>query len=541
MSAAPVLRPGRLGTAGGSAARERRLRVAAVTIALAWAAVPMAVAVYHTLRHGGVLTGTDSPLPGADQLFYIDSIRQSGAHLLIADHFDLVIGRAVFLHPLYLLGGIVWRLGVPIQGAFWALSLLAAPALALGALALGRPCLQGRGERAVAVAVGMFYMSPLVPLLAWTGAVAGYQRFLLEVPAGESMPAWQLWGYPHSAVAVGLLALALAGAASIAAGAPPSARRLAWMAGAGALASWLHPWQGAIFIAVTGVLVVRSRSWALCRSLAVPVLAAVAPIAYEEILVHSDAAWHLDSVQNVAGHVPAWMLLVALAPLVIPALAGVRTLAPGPWRTVLVAWPVIAIVVYLFSTEFPYHALEGIAIPLAVLAVAGWRKVPRRGRLASTLGVLAALALALPGAGYEFTNLRDSQRTSAYSYWLAPSDHDALRYLEHLRPQGGVLARYEIGMAVPAFTGRRTWVGEFSWTPHFLPRVNEAEQLFQGRMGPGRAGRFVASVGARYALADCGARVDLPRLLGPLVASTARFGCASVSTLRVTRSTGNRH
>ena len=337
MSAAPVLRSGR-------PARTRRrldggaLWPAAVGVALVWAAVPMVVLVYHTLRHGGVLTGTDSPLPGADQLFYMDSIRQSGTHLLIADHFDLVLGRAVFLHPLYLLAGIVWRLGVPLQAAFWALSLLAAPALALGALALGRGCLHGRGERAAAVAVGVFYMSPLVPLLAWSGAVGAFQRFELETPAGESMPAWQLWGYPHSAVAVGLLALALAGAASIAAGAAASRRRLAWMAAAAALAAWLHPWQGAIFIAVAVVLAALSaRSWALGRALAVPVLAAVAPIAYEEILVHTDAAWRLDSVQNVAAHVPLWMLPGRARAARHPrpgrrARAGSGSLANGPRR-----------------------------------------------------------------------------------------------------------------------------------------------------------------------------------------------------------------
>ena len=87
-------------------------------------------------------------------------------------------------------------------------------------------------------------------------------------------------------------------------------------------------------------------------------------------------------------------------------------------------------------------------------------------------------------------------------------------------------------MAVPAFTGRRTWVGEFSWTPDFVQRVDEAEELFQGRMAPVEARRLVASVGARYALKDCGARADLSRLLGPLVVSSARFGCATVYALR---------
>ena len=78
------------------------------------------------------------------------------------------------------------------------------------------------------------------------------------------------------------------------------------------------------------VLVLGERSWALGKRLAVPVLAALAPIAYEEILVHSDAAWRLDSIQNVSGHVPAWMLLVALAP--ISATASVAAGATGSWQ-----------------------------------------------------------------------------------------------------------------------------------------------------------------------------------------------------------------
>jgi len=540
MSAAPVLRSGRLGMTGRRLGAERALTLSAVAAALVWAAVPIAVLAYHTLRHGGVLTGTNSPLPGADQLFYMDSIRQSGTHVLIADHFDLVLGRAVFLHPLYLLAGLAWRLGVPLQAAFWSLSLLAAPALALGALALGGRALMSRGERAAAVALGMFYMSPLVPLLAWTGAVGAGERFLLELPAGESMPAWQLWGYPHSGVAVGMLALSLAGVASIASGAGTSprargGRKLAWIAAAAALASWLHPWQGAIFIATVVVLVAVARSRSLCRRLVLPVLAAAAPIAYEEILVHTDAAWHLDSVQNVAPHVPAWMLLIALAPLAVPALAGLRALDPGPWRTVLVAWPVIAVLIYLLSNEFPYHALEGITIPLAVLAVAGWRRWPRRARL-RWLGAIAILAVVLPGAALEITTLHHSLRTAAAAYWMPSSDHDALTYLDRAHGGGGVLAPYAIGIAVPAFTGRRTWVGEFSWTPDFGVRVEEADAFFQGRTTPGQARSFVEAVGARYALADCGAQADLPRLLGPLVVATARFGCASVYTLRTKRS-----
>jgi hypothetical protein len=43
---------------------------------------------------------------------------------------------------------------------------------------------------------------------------------------------------------------------------------------------------------------------------------------------------------------------------------------------------------------------------------------------------------------------------------------------------------------------------------------------------------LVGTSGARVLVAGCATRADLPRLLGPLVARTRRFGCATVYELR---------
>ena len=39
---------------------------------------------------------------------------------------------------------------------------------------------------------------------------------------------------------------------------------------------------------------------------------------------------------------------------------------------------------------------------------------------------------------------------------------------------------------------------------------------------------FVLGTGARFVLADCDAQVDLTKVLGPVVRSVRRFGCAAV-------------
>jgi hypothetical protein len=76
-------------------------------------------------------------------------------------------------------------------------------------------------------------------------------------------------------------------------------------------------------------------------------------------------------------------------------------------------------------------------------------------------------------------------------------------------------------------------VGDVFWTPDFARRVAQSEQLFKGRMSPAQARGFVQAVGARFLLSDCQSTGDLLRLLGPLVASARRFGCAAVYELRV--------
>jgi hypothetical protein len=494
---------------------------------LAWSAVPVALLVIQLIRHGGVLSGSEGPAGGADQLFYMDSIRQSGAHVLIANHFDLALGARVFLHPLYLLAGLLWRLGVPLPAALWALKLVAAPAFAVGAIVFAARYLDKLGERAVALLLALFYMSPIVPLLVWTGAVTGFRRFELELPAVEGMPGWLLWGGEHAVVAMGLLALALVGAGAIAS-ARVSRATGAWTAAGAAFATWLHPWQGATFILVAVALAIGGRSRRVAARLAITVLAALVPLIYEAILVRADAAWRINATQTNVGHVAAWMFLAALLPLAVLAVIGARAVRPGPGRTIVIAWPLAALALYLLGPGFRYHALNGITIPLAVLAVVGWRAL----RSARWLSVAAASAAIVPAAAFVLTSWHDCVRSHATPYSFTAGEHDALRYLEHTTTPGGVLARYYMGMAVPAFTGRRTWVGNVFWTPDFRRRALLAEQLFSGSMPSAQARLLVKNVGARFLLADCRSTRDLGQLLGPMVASSRHFGCATTYVLR---------
>jgi hypothetical protein len=97
-----------------------------------------------------------------------------------------------------------------------------------------------------------------------------------------------------------------------------------------------------------------------------------------------------------------------------------------------------------------------------------------------------------------------------------------------------------VGQAVPALTGRETWVGHPSWTSDYQLRVAIAESLFSGAFAPGTAQQIVLDSGVRFLFSDCAhRRVDLSASLQPILAGAQRFGCSVVYELRVGDSEDN--
>ena len=95
-----------------------------------------------------------------------------------------------------------------------------------------------------------------------------------------------------------------------------------------------------------------------------------------------------------------------------------------------------------------------------------------------------------------------------------------------------MLAELEpLGQAVPAFAGRRTWLGHRYWTPDSGSREAAARSLFAGELSPRDAQALAASSGVTFLLSDCGSRTDLEPALRPLLANVRRFGCATVYEL----------
>jgi len=518
----------------------RRPELVAAALLTVWAAVPL-VLIAALWREGGVLAGSDGALAGADQLFYLSVARESGEHVLFGDRFDLGPVDRVGLSPVYLLSGLLGQLGLDLRAAVWLWKPVAALTLVGGFAAYVRRFDDlGRAGALAALVLSLAYFAPVLPVLDWTGALDEWRSFLGLLVAGELMPAWQLWGYLHAAVALGLMALAAVAAERAAGG---DRRAAAAAAAAGALVALLHPWQGlTLALVLAGALAWQAATrrtpspgpsgtpspggWT--AGLFVPLAAIGVVLAYLYAVSHSVADWEAFDRQNAAPRFGAGYLAMAFAPLAaFAALGAARTRPDGARERILLLWPVAAAIVYLAVSNARFHAFQGMSLPLAILAVRGWRALD----LPRAAAAVAIAAVTLPGFAYAVDTLRDSVALDRSPYVLEPGEARALAHLEDAPGPGGVLAPASIGMSVPAHSGRSTWVGHHAWTPDYAQRNAQAEALFANRMAPAQARALIAALRPRFLLAGCAHRADLRGLLRPLGATTRRFGCATVHEL----------
>jgi hypothetical protein len=516
----------------------RRLGLEHFELAALAALVGVAFAVLlPLLTRGRPLSGADGIFP-PDQLQYFAWIREASEHGLIGNLYDLAPGDRVLLHPGFLLSGLLHSLtglSIPVSYQLW--KPVAIAVTFVGCLLYVRRLLPAGGQRAAGLVLALFSVMPASAAVAWTDWGGNFRSNTFDFISGEMWSTGFLWGYLMTAIAVFLLPLALLAIESWRDRRRP---RTLWLAAGGALLiAWLQPWQAAtlvfVVVAVEGVRFWRTRERPPAALLVV--LAAVAlPLLYYFVLSTEDPSWRLASEQNAAGAQPEWSwpwwaIVLTVAPLALPAALAYR-LPPRSWQEIAVrAWPLAALLVYLQpGGTFPYHAFQGLALPLAILAVQGVVSVWRRPRPALVVAALALLTL--PGLAHKVEIAAKNIHRGEYPYFIEPDEHQALAALRDDPGPGGVLARRHAGYFIPYTTGRETYVGALSWTPNYGVRTAYTEALFAGGLTPRQARSFVRSSRARFLFRECGNAAQVTRDLAPLIQRVRRFGCATVYVLR---------
>jgi hypothetical protein len=510
-------------------ARLSGLERALLAVLAAWALVPLTLMVIHAIRADLQLTGADGPI-GSDQLQYLSWVRDGGAHGLASNLYELPPTAHAFLHPMFTLSGLLWRLGVPLAISYLIWTPVAVAALFAGAIAWSARLLPARGSsRPVALALALFFVTPLAPLVLWFSLWPGATSGDLQQLSGEVTAAAALWGYLPTAFAVGLMPMALLALerAQRAVQRRDGRAFIALGSLAAALVSWLHPWQGLVLLALLVVLAVwdRLRSW---RLFAVATLSCALPLVYYALLSKFDSAWRLAARAEHAPHLAAGAILLGLLPPVVVAAVGIRRPPDSLAERALLGWPPLTVGAYFALNSFPSHALEGLSLPLSVLMVRGWQRFKPPSLLAA-----AALAIVtLPGLAYDARGFWNVARGSGQQYYLSSSESRALRWIATEAPAGGVLANVLFANVIPSQTGRRVWVGHQFWSEDYLMRARSVDALLDGELGRAASRSLVLGSGARLIAADCQHRTPLSGVLAGVLASTRRFGCATVYVVR---------
>jgi hypothetical protein len=500
-----------------------RFELACLAALLGLSCAVLAAMLVRVWTKGGVVTGSDGLLV-IDQLQYLNWLRQAGDHVLVENLYDLEAGPRSFLHPGVAISGLLHAAGLGVAAAYLVWKPVAVGLLFAGALLYARRFLDRPGDRRLALAVGLFGASPVAALAGWTdaGHEVDFDFLARELWVGN-----YLWGYLFTAIAVAMLPLGLLAYERGRDGG--SRRALAWASTAGLVAAWLQPWQGATYALtlVAGEAVASRRPR---RELLAPLAATAAPLVYYLVLSQTDESWELAQRVNDIPRWPWWVTAAGLAPLALPAaLAYVRPSRLDFGRAALLAWPLVALAVYAQPAgTFPFHALQGLTLPLAVLAVLGVRSRLGERRMPALAPVAAATLLIVPGTVYLADEMRDAVSKGHQAHYLTTGERDALAYLDDGAPPGGVLAPDYIGTVVPAYTGRETWVGAGSWTPDFEARRAAANRLFAGALTPSEARALVLRSGARFLLSDCAGRNDIEPVVRTFTDPPRRFGCAAV-------------
>jgi hypothetical protein len=190
-------------------------------------------------------------------------------------------------------------------------------------------------------------------------------------------------------------------------------------------------------------------------------------------------------------------------------------------------WPLAALLVFRFDREFPPHAMQGVTLPLSVLAVRGWP----HGRLAAGLGLGALLLFTVPGLANFAKSYRDAEPANRELFFTPPREHAAFRFLERTSTPGAVLAPLPLALEVPAFTGREVWDGHQIWTPD-PTRPQQVAALYGGSLSGPQSVALVQRSTVRFVIADCASSTALRAKLAPITASIRAFGCVLVIEVR---------
>jgi hypothetical protein len=207
---------------------------------------------------------------------------------------------------------------------------------------------------------------------------------------------------------------------------------------------------------------------------------------YQLWVISSDpvlAAWN---TQNVTPSPPFWDLLVSYAPILAVALPGAYLAASGKdgRMSFLLTWALLGLVLMYLPWSLQRRFITGYMIPLSGLAAIGIESLFSKKKILGAAAFVMIILLMLP------TNLMillggvQAVNEKAGLLFLTDDEHQALSWLENNTPgEAVILASPQMGLFIPAYSGRRVLYGHPYETVNAVQRENQVLDYFSGTGG----------------------------------------------------------
>ncbi len=353
--------------------------------------------------------------------------------------------------------------------------------------------------------ISAFVLTPGLRLLAFVLATAGGGLgWLLALNGGlppefyipEGFSFLILWGLPHllfaRAALLGGLLLLFRAAEQDRAWRWSVAAALCW-----AIMGMIVPFYLAVLYVLLAAWIamvwLRARAfpWRLFRAAAVGGGLTLPLFAYYALAFAGNPALGAWSAQNLLPSPPPLDLLLAYLPLLIPALTALPFVWSAAWDkgrlTLLLAWVIVAPLLAYLPLNVQRRLLEGVIVPLAILAAIGLAGWARRGRAGSWLAggtvALACASTALLLAGGYGAALRPG-----LPLFRPAAESAAFDWLNAHSYRGEVaLGAYATGSALPAFTHLRPLAGHGPETIAAEDKRRVIEAFYRGELSAGEA------------------------------------------------------
>ncbi len=204
---------------------------------------------------------------------------------------------------------------------------------------------------------------------------------------------------------------------------------------------------------------------------------------YDQAIVRLDPVFAGWNAQNLTPSPPVWDIFIAFSPaLLAAALLGSARLRGGrdletPLLRPLLVWVVLGLVLLYVPFGLQRRFMFGLFVPIAGLAGV-WLVVIETRRPAG-LFARALLFLSLPSNLILMMVVLFGVQSHDPLFYLTRDEHQALNWIEaHTAPQALVLSSPEMGMFIPARTGRRVLYGHPFETVNASQMADETERFY---------------------------------------------------------------